>query len=434
MLQSVTNLPQEEWDRFACAGCNSPFLRHDWLRCLEQSGCATEEKGWTPTHLVLRDVEDSNEILAITPAYVKMHSLGEFVFDQEWAEAAYGADIMYYPKLLVAVPFTPATGRRIMTGPDVSAEERLRLLRLMATVLVRVCKALPVSSVHVNFCREDEVMALSEVGFLPRKGLQYHFTNYKKGQDAIAQLEKQMSGVEEGSTLNFEMVSKDNRVPYVDFEDYLSEFKSKKRIKMRRERQVVRSESGLRIEVLRGEEISDEMMEQMFYIYKSTVDKMLFGRQYLSKDFFEMLGKCADFKQFVCLVLARAEDDGRIVGGTFNIIGGDDEEGTGGDVFYGRYWGCTEEFRYLHFEACYYAAIEYCIGNGIARMEPGAGGGDFKYMRGFEPCITMSMHYLGDERLSNAVARYLDLEGAHIEGAVEEMNARSAIRAKRGPT
>lgn len=469
LLESVTEMTAQEWDFLARGGCASPFLRHDWLRCLEESNSATAVKGWSASHIVIRDAE-TNNIVALVPAYVKTHSLGEFVFDQEWADAAYGAGIAYYPKLLLAVPFTPATGRRILTPPDIPQEDRERVLRLVANILIRVCAALPVSSVHVNFCRPDEAAALSSEGFLRRKGVQYHFTNYRKGHAAIAELEQRLvrstntSDVGDNScnddkervagtvasdftheaeaveeALREGIAGSTDRTPYRDFEDYLSEFKSKRRIKMRRERAVVRNESGLDVEVVRGDAIDTALLLRMYEIYKSTIDKLLFGRQYLNKRFFELLSESDEFKQHLCLVVARRRSDGIIIGGTFNVIS--DSAGTAskysnskdngaGPAFYGRYWGCTEEYRFLHFEACYYAAIEYCIENGLSRMEPGAGGGEFKYMRGFEPAVTLSMHYLRDERLSDAVARYLHLETMHIDGAVSQMKRQSAIRSK----
>lgn len=397
LLNSVTRVAQHTWDQFASTGCANPFLRHDWLRCLEQSKCASAATGWEPRHVVLkRDGDD--QIIAIAPAYLKMHSMGEFIFDQDWAQAAYGAGIRYYPKLLLAVPFTPATGRRILTL--VEGKEREAILTAFGDVLVQVCQQLGLSSVHVNFCVSDEVKALEKCGFLGRKGVQYHFANIRKG------------GEQPGER-------------YKDFEDYLTEFRSKKRIKMRRERKVVREESGLKIEVVKGSEITKDIMERMYCIYKSTIDKMFYGRQYLNEQFFEMLSECEEFKDRICLVLARQRDDNSIVGGTFNVIG-TNEDG----AFYGRYWGCVQEYRYLHFEACYYAAIEYCIQNGLSRMEPGAGGGDFKFLRGFEPCVTYSMHYLRDERFSQAVQRFLLLESNHIEGAVEDLTEQSAIRSK----
>ena len=276
------------------------------------------------------------------------------------------------------------------------------------------------------FCRQDEVDALSAVGFLQRKGVQYHFTNYKKGQAALSNFEQQLK---EGQTIPsvsaFESIEAVDRKPYIDFEDYLGEFKSKRRIKMRRERQYVREDHDLHVEVVRGDQVDHDLMSTMFDIYKSTIDKMFYGRQYLSRQFFEMLTECPEFMKHICLILARRRDNGEIVGGTFNIISDAD-----GGAFYGRYWGCIEEYRYLHFETCYYASIEYCITNGLSRMEPGAGGGDFKYMRGFEPAITMSMHYLQDQRLADAVSRYLLAEGSHIDMAVLQMKKESAIRSK----
>lgn len=422
MLRQVTDISQTEWDSFARAACDSPFLQHEWLRCLEQSGCASSDTGWTPRHIVLRD-QSSQEVVAIAPAYLKEHSLGEFIFDQEWAEAAYGAGILYYPKLLIAVPFTPASGRRILTKGD--GDERRRILKIFARALIQICDTTQVSSVHVNFCRQDEVEALSEVGFLQRKSVQYHFTNYMKGQKAVNDLEERIKhGQGDLPVTAFAGIDAENRKPYTDFDEYLSEFKSKKRINIRRERKYVREQHGLSIEVVRGHDITKDLMEKMFYIYKTTIDKLYFGRQYLSLEFFQMLADCEDFRKQICLILAKSEDDGSIVGGTFNVVGETD------GVFYGRYWGCTSEYRYLHFEVCYYAAIEFCINNGLLRMEPGAGGGDFKYMRGFEPSITMSMHYLRDKRLSEAVERFLMMESMHIEGAVEQLTQKSAIRSK----
>lgn len=436
ILPAIADIARVEWDAFARAGGASPFLAHDWLRCLEVSGCVCEESGWVPQHLVLRN--DAGDAVAVAPAYVKMHSLGEYIFDQEFATGAYAAGLMYYPKLLLAVPFTPASGRRILTREEEEVD-RPAVLRMVADALVRVCHALQVSSVHVNFCELDEVHALAAAGFLRRKGVQYHFTNCKKGPDAIATLEREMkdaAGLENDNgncngngnasfPSSFPLVADSARERYADFEDFLADaFKSKRRIKIRRERRAVREESGLHIEIVRGDEIDSELMSQMFDVYLSTIDKLLYGRQYLNREFFSLLGNCSDFKERLCFVLARSEEDGRLVGGTFNVIGDDN------GAFYGRYWGCLEvpNPRYLHFEACYYAAIEYCIEQGLNRMEPGAGGGEFKYLRGFEPAVTLSMHYMRDTRLSDAVSRYLDIETMHIDGAVAQMRDESAAR------
>lgn len=443
LLTSVTEIDASVWDSFATGGTASPFLLHDWIRCLEQSGSAAPNKGWSPSHIIVRATSgsqpesslanDDSSIISIIPAYIKAHSMGEFVFDQEWADAAYAAGIMYYPKLLVAIPFTPATGRRILTHVSKTADERTHILSIVGQVLVQVCHRLGVSSAHVNFCNDDEVEALRTAGFLQRKGVQYHFTNVRKGQAAINAFEKAMNDTDgEMGAEKLKMEIGDGQERYRDFDDYLSEFKSKKRIKIRRERTVVRQESGLEMDIVQGpEQIDLKMLEQMYDIYKSTIDKLLFGRQYLSKQFFQMLDECTDFKKHICLVLARRQEDGKVIGGTFNIVGGRGlETERRGQIFYGRYWGCLEEYRYLHFEACYYAAIEYCIENGLEKMEPGAGGGEFKYLRGYEPCIVSSMHYVRDSRLASAIARYLNVEGVHVDGAVDDMKKHSAIRSK----
>lgn len=358
---------------------------------------------------------------------MKTHSMGEFVFDHDWADACYGAGMPYYPKLLLAVPFTPATGRRVLTKEGIPGSNRKKILDVVAKALKQMVDVLKISSVHVNFCEQDEVQALSHAGFLQRKGVQYHFTNYKKGREVIADLERRVD--ERSNVEGYVGVEEGKRVPYRDFEDYLSEFKSKRRIKMRRERNVVRDDSGLEVIIKRGDDLDESIMETMFDIYKSTIDKQFYGRQYLTKRFFRMLAECDDFKRNICLVLAKRKGTDDIVGGTFNVIG----DGDGG-AFYGRYWGCTEEVKYLHFETCYYATIEYCIQNGLARMEPGAGGGDQKYIRGFEPAITNSMHYLRDGRLSDAVERYLQIESLQVDYAVQQMTEVSGIRAKADKT
>lgn len=407
ILKSITEMESIEWNTFAKSGCKSPFLLHDWIKCLEQSNCASPVKGWSPTHFIIRQCDANRNVpIAIIPGYLKSHSMGEFVFDHEWADAAYAAGINYYPKLLLGIPFTPATGRRILTL-DESNNDRKDILSVVAGMLVHVCQKLNISSVHANFCTDDEVDALKVVGFLHRKGIQYHFTNYKKSDS-------------KDHNNNWKKIAYDN------FDDYLSEFKSKKRIKMKRERKVVCEESNLKLEIFQGEQITEQLLLKMYAIYKSTIDKLLYGRQYLTEQFFQQLNECNDFKQHICLILAKREDNDEIIGGTFNVIGN--------NIFYGRYWGCIEDYRYLHFEACYYSAIEHCINNGYERMEPGAGGGDFKYMRGFEPCVTNSMHFLLDPRLSHAVKRYLMVEGTHVQGAVDEMQDGSAIRSKATPS
>lgn len=340
---SIHDFSAEEWDNLANCGSANPFLRHHFLASLEDSRCVCVETGWIPRHISIRN---NDQLLAVIPAYVKTHSMGEFVFDSSWAEASYAWGRPYYPKLLIAPPFTPATGRRILTSPIIdNFGRRPELLKIIANSLIDLCDTMGVSGAHCNFCESDEADALESAGFMRRLGVQYHFVN-----------EKRVNGVSQ---------------KFSDFNDYLAEFRSKRRSNIRRERKAVREHSGLNIEIVQGADIDVELMEQMFWIYKSTIDKMYYGRQYLNIDLFRRLAQCDAFKETLCFVVARRQHDNKIIAGTVNVIG--DKSG----VFFGRYWGNREEHKYLHFETCYYAAIEYVIENGLTRMEPGAGGGKF---------------------------------------------------------
>jgi predicted N-acyltransferase len=305
--------------------------------------------------------------------YVKGHSQGEFVFDHSWAEAAHSAGISYYPKLLAAVPFTPATGRRLLTHPDLP---RAPLLEILARALAEICRANEISSLHVNFCDADEVEPLRNAGFLHREGVQYHWLNRN----------------------------------YAQFEDYLVDLRSKRRNQIRRERRDIAT-SGVEVSVHEGETIADDLFEPMFRIYRSTIEKMYWGQQYLNQTFFDLLRQ--RWKRNLCFIVARQE--GEIVAGTVNV--------QKAGAFYGRYWGAFREIRNLHFEVCYYAGIEHCIDRSLQRFEPGAGG-EFKYWRGFEPSITHSMHFLSHPGFAEAVDRFLDRERQYVGAAVTDMRGR----------
>jgi hypothetical protein len=323
-------------------------------------------------------VYEDGRLVAAAPAYLKSHSMGEFVFDHAWAEAAERAGIRYYPKLLVGVPFTPATGVRIATA---EGHDRRALIRVVGRTLSELCDAADLSSVHVNFCLEEEAAALGRVGYLRRVGLQYHWHN----------------------------------AGYESFDDYVARFRSKRRNQIRRELREAR-EQGVEIEALDGEDIPDELFGPMFRLYKSTIDKLYWGRQYLREEFFTLMAR--RFKRNLCFVVAR--HSGEIVGGTFNV--------QKGGVFYGRYWGCTRELRHLHFNVCYYAAIAHCIRRRLARFEPGAGG-EFKRLRGFEPQETWSVHYLRDPRLADAVGAYLRSERRYVRDVIAHLGAASELKA-----
>jgi hypothetical protein len=354
IIRKIAEVSRPDWD--AMVSDSSPFLEWDWLDCLEQTGCVKESAGWLPHHLV---VERSGNVVAAAPMYLKLHSMGEFVFDDEWADAAQRLGLRYYPKMLVGVPFTPVTGNRLLTA---AGENRPELIRLLGQALGSVATDNKISSVHVNFCSPDEVQALEDIGFVARTGLQFHWQNHG----------------------------------FQNFDDYLGSFRSDRRNKIKRERREI-LERGITIRAVEGNDLTESHARTMFRLYKGHVDRLYYGRQYLTRDFFDAIRK--RFSRHLCLIFA--ERAGRIIAGTFNV--------SGGGVLYGRYWGAFEDLPFLHFNVCYYSAIEHCIRNGWDRFEAGAGG-SFKQLRGLDPEPTASAHYFVDGRLRQAVGRYLQHE------------------------
>lgn len=372
VVSSISEVAAADWNRLA--GSDNPFVSHEFLLALERNGCVGRGTGWVPRHLLL---EESGRLVGAVPHYAKTHSYGEFVFDWGWADAAENAGIRYYPKLLVAVPFTPVTGARFLVAPG---EDRAHWTRLLAAALRELCLAQRLSSVHVNFCLPEEADALAESGFLTRVGIQYHWHN-------------------EG---------------YASFDDYLARFRSKRRNQIRREQRQL-AESGVVVRALAGDEIGDELFRPMFDFYLSTIESRYWGRQYLNYDVFEAVRE--RFRERLVFVVAY--QDGEPIAGTFNVAKG--------DALYGRYWGATRFVRHLHFNVCYYAAVDYCIRNGLTRFEPGAGG-EYKQLRGFDAQPTWSAHFLADPRLSRAVEHYLERERAQANQQVEWIRERSALK------
>jgi len=346
------------WDDLVGEG--SPFLEWGWLASLEESGCVSPAAGWLPQHLTLWD---SGRLVGACPLYLKAHSEGEFVFDQGWARAAERGGIRYYPKLLVGVPFTPVTGERFLTHRSV---DRRSVIEALGSALKDLCQGNRLSSVHVNFCLPDEAEVLGNLGFVSRTGYQFHWMN----------------------------------PGWLSFDDYLAAFRSKRRNQIKRERRELERQ-GVEVSVYDGDSIPDGLVEHMFRLYKSTVDKLYWGRQYLNLELFELVHR--RWRQRLCFIVAH--QNGEVVAGTFNV--------RKGRVLYGRYWGTLRELRFLHFNLCYYAAIDYCVRQGMERFEPGAGG-EFKYLRGFDARPTESMHFLSDHRLALAVGRYLEEERSAV--------------------
>jgi predicted N-acyltransferase len=363
LVPGVGALPEGAWNRLAPQG--DPFLSAEYLRAMEDSGSASPETGWQPLHLV---VEEAGDPVAAAPLYVKSHSWGEYVFDHAWADAYRRAGGRYYPKLQAAVPFTPVPGSRLLAR-DAAARETL------AAALRQTLDQLPVSSLHVTFCAEDEARLLEAGGFLLRRGVQYHWPN--RG--------------------------------YRDFADFLETFRSAKKKMVRKEREQVLA-SGIELRVLDGAALDEgRTLEEFYPFYLATVDKR-WGSAYLTRDFFRRLG--ATMRDRV--VLVGAWKDGRLVGAALNL--------RGADALYGRLWGCLDEFRFLHFECCYYQAIDYAIRHGIPRVEAGAQG-QHKLHRGYAPVWTWSAHLIRDKGLRAAVARFLEHETRELEEQIGELEA-----------
>lgn len=391
LAEGVAKLPREEWN--ALVGDGSPFLEWDWLASLEDSGALGRDSGWDPRPLVIRE---EGRLIAAAPLYLKANSEGEFVFDFSWAEAAQRAGIAYYPKLLVGVPFTPVTGERLLVAADappapasgdgaqaqasgsVAQPDGWRLQ--LAAALRRFCQDNDLSGTHVNFCSKEEALALGRMGFLTRVGFQYHWHNHG----------------------------------YECFDDYLQKFRSKRRNQIKRERRELRA-AGVEIKTFVGSAIPDDLFPPMFQFYLSTIESRYWGRQYLDYSFFELVRDRFRHR----LVFIVAFQDGEPIAGTFNVAKG--------DVMYGRYWGATRSVRFLHFNVCYYAAVEHCIEAGLTRFEPGAGG-EYKQLRGFDAQPTYSAHFLADPRLSQAIENFLDQERRQAGETIEWLTEHSALK------
>jgi predicted N-acyltransferase len=361
--QGVGSFDAADWDR--CAGAGDPFLSHAFLSALEASGSATARTGWQPVPIAI-DGEDARPA-AVMPAYLKSHSQGEYVFDHGWAEAWERAGGDYYPKLQIAVPFTPVPGRRLLTD-----REDLALGLIAAAEAVVRQNAL--SSAHATFIAQEEVSLFERSGWLIRIDSQFHWHNRNYGS----------------------------------FEDFLANLSSRKRKALRRERSSALE--GLEVRHLSGAAITEPHWDAFWTFYQDTGSRK-WGRPYLTRTFFSLLGeRLADR-----ILLVFALRDGRPIAGALNLIGA--------DALYGRYWGTTEEVPNLHFEICYHQAIEAAIARGLSRVEAGAQG-PHKLSRGYEPVPTWSAHFIPDQNFRGAVADFLAAERravAHEIGALAEM-------------
>ena len=369
VVTSVGEIARDDWDRCANppGAAYNPFVSHDFMWSLEESGAAVRKTGWQAQHLVLSGSD--GKPAGILPCYLKSHSQGEYVFDHGWAEAYARAGGRYYPKLQASIPFTPVTGPRLLVRPGEDVEARRQLLARAGTELVR---KLGVSSLNVTFATKAEQEILAAADYLPRTDQQFHFVN-------------------EG---------------YGSFDGFLGALASRKRKAIKRERRDA-LEGGVEVVHLTGRDITEAAWDSFFAFYMDTGSRK-WGRPYLNRKAFSLIGQAAGDR---CLLIF-AKRGKRPIAGSFHMIGG--------DCLFGRYWGATEHHPCLHFELCYYQAIDYAIAHKIARVEAGAQG-EHKLARGYLPTLTYSAHYIADPSLRRAIAYFLERERAYVETASEEL-------------
>jgi predicted N-acyltransferase len=376
VVNAISEVPAGAWD--ACANpqpaagsgtdagsAYNPFISHDFLSSLELSGSVRNRAGWQPMHLV---AEDGGTIVGVVPCYAKSHSQGEYVFDHGWADAYERAGGDYYPKLQVAVPFTPAQGRRLLVRPGQHAEA---VRDALADSLADICKRSNASSVHVTFLTEEEWRMLGSRNYLQRTHRQFHWINEN----------------------------------YDTFDAFLAALSSRKRKTIRREREDALS-NGITIDWLTGSDLTESVWDTFFEFYMETGSRK-WGRPYLARSFYSIVGEKMRDK----ILLVMAKRNGRYIAGAINFIGA--------DALFGRHWGCTEQHAFLHFEVCYYQAMQFAIERKLARVEAGAGG-EHKVTRGYMPTTTYSAHYIADPRLRRAIDDFLSHERAHVQAEIEE--------------
>ncbi|MBE9558320.1 MAG: N-acetyltransferase [Proteobacteria bacterium] len=376
VAESIAGIGEAGWD--ACAGADDPFLSYAFLSALEEAGCVSAESGWLPHHLAVEAPDGS--LIAVAPLYVKGHSQGEYIFDWGWADAYERAGGRYYPKLQCAVPFTPVPGRRLLAkpGPGASAAEAA-----LAAGMEELADRHGLSSVHATFLPEDQAENLAERGWLVRHGLQYHWRNRD----------------------------------YENFEDFLATMMSRKRKSIAKERRRV-AEAGIDTPILCGADIKPHHWDAFYRFYVDTYDRK-WGYPYLNREFFELLTERLGER----VVLVMAELDGRVIAGALNL--------RGTDALYGRNWGAEGDYRFLHFEACYYRAIDFAIEHGLQRVEAGTQG-PHKVQRGYEPVRTFSAHLIRDPGLREPVADFIRRESRQVTHELEAMAEMTPYRRGEG--
>jgi predicted N-acyltransferase len=369
LVPSLAEIGQADWDACACPEAAEggppvdPFTTYRFLSALEESGSVGPGAGWQPQHLAAY-VE--GQIIAVAPLYAKMHSQGEYIFDHNWAHAFERSGGQYYPKLQIAVPHTPATGRRFLTRPGFEEVGKRALIQ----GAIQVTENNNLSSVHVTFCTQQEAEFAEEMGLMVRKSQQFHWKNDS----------------------------------YADFDGFLASLNSRKRKNIRKERAQAQGFGGT-IQTFTGDQLQPEHWDAFWHFYQDTGARK-WGSPYLTRQFFDIAQET--LRDDIALVLA--ERDGRWIAGALNFIGA--------DALYGRYWGCIEHHPCLHFELCYYRAIDFAIANGLSTVEAGAQG-EHKLARGYLPTPTWSLHWMRDEGFAQAVGDYLEAERDAVDQEIE---------------
>lgn len=372
ILHNINEIPASDWDSCNARRVYNPFLSHKFLNALEVSGSVSANTGWQPFHIV---VEQDGELVGVVPMYVKHHSQGEYVFDYGWADAWQRAGGNYYPKLQVSVPFTPATGPRLLTRELNPEHERLLLGACM-----QIAEQIDVSSIHMTFMDKGQWDNAGRAGFLKRMDQQFHWHNGGYGS----------------------------------FDEFLADLASKKRKNIKRERRDALA-NDIEIEWVTGADLTEDHWDAFFRFYMDTSSRK-WGSPYLNRRFFSEINEV--MPDDVLLIMARRR--GQYIAGAINFIGG--------DTLFGRNWGCIEDHRFLHFEVCYYQAIDFAISRGLKKVEAGAQGAH-KVARGYLPEATYSAHWIADERFRDAVARFVDDERRYVAEDIAHVEASTPFKA-----
>jgi predicted N-acyltransferase len=376
VYKSIDELKARDWNALGVDG--NPFLRHEFFAALEHTGCIGVTNGWDPCYFTLKDAAG---LAAAVPAFRKTHSYGEFVFDFAWAQAYARFGSRYYPKLTVAVPFTPATGPRLLVRSDL---DRATVARRLLTEIESYTASHSLSSVHALFLDEPAHQAFEQAGWLIRRDCQFHWTNHN----------------------------------YPSFDAYLETFTADKRKKAKRERRRV-AEAGIVFETRMGADLDERTLDYVYAFHRDTF--LRHGHEpYLTREFFSEAARTLGD----ALMVKLAVKAGQPVAAAIFFWSK--------SALFGRYWGSSQDYNSLHFEACYHQGIEFCIEQGVARFEPGTQG-EHKVSRGFEPTLTWSAHFIANRRFRDAIEDYLDREGASVDAYAEEVQAHVPYRGKRTP-